>query len=210
MKRWRDRIEAGQELAKALADYKDKPVVVYGLPRGGVVVAAEVARALNAPLDLIIARKIGHPFHPEYAIGAVTETGQPVLNESETSTLDQKWLQKTIAEQRTEAKRRRELYLEGKELTPLHGKTAILVDDGIATGLTFRVAIEELKSKKPAKIVVAVPVAPDDSAAEIEAEVDEFICLLREKYYLGAVGTYYEYFEQTEDDEVIDILSEFE
>src|SRR3990167_9858296 len=103
---WSDRVEAGQELARALMKYKDKDVVVYGLPRGGVVVAAEVARALNAPLDLIIARKIGHPHNPEYAIGAVTETGQPVLNESETSTLDQKWLQKTIAEQRTEAKRR--------------------------------------------------------------------------------------------------------
>lgn len=209
MRRWRDRIEAGQELAKALIEYKDKPVIVYGLPRGGVVVAAEVARALNAPLDLIIARKIGHPFHPEYAIGAVTETGQPVLNAAETVSIDKKWLETTIKQEREEAKRRREVYLLGQPAHSAKHKTAILVDDGIATGLTFKAATEELKSKQPAKIVVAVPVAPDDSAAEIEAEVDELVCLLREKYYLGAVGAYYEYFEQTEDNEVIDILSEF-
>lgn len=208
--RWRDRAEAGQELGKALIQYKDKDVVVYGLPRGGVVVAAEVARALNAPLDLIIARKIGHPFHPEYAIGAVTEHGQTVLNEAEISNLETDWLKQAIAEQRAEAKRRRELYLEDKAPVSVADKTAILVDDGIATGLTFRAAIEELKSRKPARIVLAVPVAPDDSAAEIETEVDEFIALRREKYFAGAVGNYYDYFEQTEDNEVIDILSEFD
>lgn len=209
MSRWRDRVEAGQELAKALITYKNKPVVVYGLPRGGVVVAAEVARALNAPLDLIIARKIGHPFHTEYAIGAVTETGQPVLNEAEIVSIDKKWLEAAIKQEREEAKRRREAYLHDQPPRSAEHKTAILVDDGIATGLTFKAAIEELKSKKPARIIVAVPVAPDDSAAEIEAEVDELVCLLREKFYLGAVGAYYEYFEQTEDEEVIDILSEF-
>ncbi len=196
-------------MAKALASYKDKPVVVYGLPRGGVVVAAEVARALNAQLDLIIARKIGHPYHPEYAIGAVTEKGQPVVNESEMADLNKSWFEKAVAQERGEAKRRRRLYLQDQPPISVKNKTAILIDDGIATGLTLRAAVEELKAKRPAKIVVAVPVAPDDSAAEIEAEVDELVCLQREKYFLGAVGAYYEYFEQTDDNEVIDILSEF-
>src|SRR3989338_7101540 len=104
---WSDRVEAGQELARALMKYKDKDVVVYGLPRGGVVVAAEVARALNAPLDLIIARKIGHPHNPEYAIGAVTEDGEPVVNESEVSGLPKHWFDNALKEQRVEAKRRR-------------------------------------------------------------------------------------------------------
>lgn len=207
--RWRDRVEAGQELAKALRKYKGRDAIVYGLPRGGVVVAAEVARELGLPLDLIIARKIGHPFHPEYAIGAVTEHGKPIVNEAEVAGIDGSWMKKAIAEQQAEAKRRRELYLHGRPNRSARGKITILVDDGIATGLTFRAAIEELKSKKPAKIVVAVPVAPDDSAAEIENEVDELVVLQREKYFMGAVGNYYEYFEQTEDNEVIDILDEF-
>lgn len=208
--RWRDRVEAGQELAEALAGYRGKRAVVYGLPRGGVVVAAEVARGLGLPLDLVIARKIGHPHHAEYAIGAVTEKGRPVLNEDEATSLDPAWLKRAIAEQRAEARRRRQLYLHGRKSHPAKDKIAILVDDGIATGLTLRAAIAGLKTEKPAKIIVAVPVAPDDSAAEIEDEADELVCLLRKKDFLGAVGSYYEYFEQTEDNEVMDILSEFE
>lgn len=183
--------------------------MIYGLPRGGVVVAAEVAHALNAPLDLIIARKIGHPFNPEYAIGAVTEKGTPVFNEAEASQVDSTWLSKAVEEQRAEAKRRRKSYLGNQEPISVKDKTAVLVDDGIATGLTYKAAITELKNRKPAKIVAAVPVAPADSAAEIEAEIDEIVCLLCEEYFLGAVGNYYEYFEQVEDNEVIDILSEF-
>lgn len=208
--RWRDRVEAGQELAQALSKYRDKAAVVYGLPRGGVVVAVEVARQLGLPLDLAIARKIGHPSHEEYAIGAVTETGEPVLNEAETAVIDRAWLKRTIAKQRAEAERRRQLYLRSRPSHNPKGKTAILVDDGVATGMTLRAAIVEIKALQPAKIVVAVPVAPDDTAAEIENEVDEFIALLREKDFMGAVGNYYERFEQTEDEEVIELLDEFE
>lgn len=207
--KWRDRVEAGQALAKKMIEYKDKPIVVYGLPRGGVVVAAEVARALNAPLDLIIARKIGHPFNPEYAIGAVTEDGEPVFNEAEVTQLDWVWLDKAVEEQRAEARRRRLSYLGKQKPATIKNKTAVLVDDGVATGLTYKAAIAELKTRKPAKIIAAMPVAPADSAVEIEAEVDEIICLIHEEYFLGAVGNYYEYFEQVEDNEVIDILSEF-
>lgn len=206
--RWRDRVEAGQDLARSLRKYRGKSAVVYGLPRGGVVVAAEVARELGLPLDVLIARKIGHPFNPEYAIGAVAEKGRPVLNQAEITSLDELWLRKAIAEQRREARRRRKLYLHGRRGHGAKGKTVVVVDDGIATGLTLRAAIAGLKAEKPKKIVVVVPVAPDDSAAEIETEVDEFTCLVRDKFYRGAVGSYYEYFEQTEDSEVVELLDE--
>ena len=204
---WRDRTEAGQELSEALASYKNKKAVVYGLPRGGVVLAAEVARALNAPLDIIAARKIGHPYNPEYAVGAVTETGQLVANEAEVSDLPKNWLESEVKRQTAEALRRRKLY-KNQHLSA-EGKIAIVVDDGIATGLTLKAAIKQLKTEKPAKIVVAVPVAPDDTAAEIEAEVDQLIALRRETGWFGAVGNFYERFEEVTDDDVIDILAEF-
>ncbi|MBI2589246.1 phosphoribosyl transferase [Candidatus Saccharibacteria bacterium] len=207
---WRDRAEAGQELAGALMKYKDRNAVVYGLPRGGVVVAAEVAHALNAPLDLIIARKIGHPAHAEYAIAAVTEDSEPVVNEAEVASIGKDWFERALKEQRVEAKRRRELYLGGRRHISPKGKIAIVVDDGIATGLTLQAAIKSLKPRRPAKIVVAVPVAPDDTVAEIEAEVDEMVCLHKEKDFFGAVGSYYQFFEQVEDSEVIDLLQEFD
>src|SRR3990167_1780746 len=173
--RWRDRLEAGQELAEALAKYKNKKAVVYGLPRGGVVLAAEVARGLNAPLDIIAARKIGHPYNPEYAVGAVTETGQLVANEAEVSDLPKNWLESEVKRQTAEALRRRRLY-KNRHLSA-EGKIAIVVDDGIATGLTLKAAIKQLKAEKPARITVAVPVAPDDTAAEIEADVDSLVVL---------------------------------
>lgn len=207
---WEDRVEAGQELAKKLEKYRGKNAVVYGLPRGGVVVAAEVARYLDVPLDLIIARKIGHPFSPEYAVGAVTETGELVTNEAEISELGEKWLEGATAKEQTEAKRRRKLYMNQSKHISAENSIAIVVDDGIATGLTLKAAIAQLKKEHPAKIVVAVPVTPDDTAAEIETEVDELICLLREKNFFGAVGSYYQRFEQTEDQDVIDILEELE
>lgn len=206
---WRDRGEAGQKLAKVLTAYKDKGAVVYGLPRGGVVVAAEVARFLDAELDLIISRKVGHPSHPEYAIAAVTEDGELVVNEAETVAVSQGWFKKAVQDQRAEAKRRRQLYLGDRKHKYAKGRVAIIVDDGVATGLTLQAAIKDLKTQKPAKVVVAVPVAPEDTATEIEADVDEFVALRREGDFFGAVGSYYQYFEQVEDSEVIDLLSEF-
>lgn len=205
---WEDKVEAGQELAKKLEHYRGKHAVVYGLPRGGVVVAAEVAKALNAPLDVIISRKIGHPFNPEYAIGAVTETAEVVTSEVEVQELGEKWLEGAIAKEMTEAKRRRKLYTNQREQISAKNRIAIVIDDGIATGLTLEAAIKQLKKEKPAKIVVAVPVVPDDIAAELETEVDELIYLQREKEFFGSVGSYYQRFEQTEDQDVIDILEE--
>lgn len=207
---WEDRVEAGQKLAKKLEKYHGKNAVVYGLPRGGVVVAAEVARHLSLPLDIIIARKIGHPFSPEYAVAAVTETGELATNEGEVLELGEKWLEGAAAKEKAEAKRRRKLYMGQRKHLRVKNRVAIVVDDGIATGLTLEAAIAQLKKEDPAKIVVAVPVAPDDTATEIELEVDALVCLRRERGFFGAVGSYYQRFEQTEDQDVIDILEELE
>lgn len=208
MRRWRDRGEAGQELAKELAKYEDETTVVYGLPRGGVVLAAEVAKALGAPLSVIIARKIGHRFNPEYAVGAVTEKGKPIINDAEISPQDKSWLEREVAQQRREAARRRQLYLEGHDPISAKGKIAIIVDDGVATGYTLKAAIDKVKAHKPSKIVVAIPVIPEDTAEEIAHDIGELVSLKREEDFMGAVGNYYDYFEQVEDSEVIDLLAE--
>jgi predicted phosphoribosyltransferase len=205
---WEDRVEAGQELAKKLIRYRSKNVVVYGLPRGGVAVAAEVAKYLSLPIDVIIARKIGHPFNSEYAVAAVTETGELVTNEFEVSELGKKWLEGAAAKEKNEAKRRRKLYTGQRKHISAKNRVAVVIDDGIATGLTLKAAIKQLKKEHPTKIVVAVPVTPDDTAAEIETEVDEMICLHREHGFFGSVGSYYQRFQQTEDQDVIDILEE--
>lgn len=205
---FKNRQEAGKLLAQALIKYKGDDVVVYALPRGGVVTAAEIAKALNAPLDLILAHKIGHPYHPEYAIAAVSENGYIVGTERELQSLDKKWFETEKKHQMMELKRKREKYLKGKKEIPLENKIAILVDDGIATGLTMQAGILELKHRHPKKIVVAVPVAPKSTAELLKSQADEFIGLeVPEDFnFLGAVGAYYEDFSQTEDEEVIKIL----
>lgn len=210
--RFKQRSEAGRLLAQALKNYKDKNVVVYALPRGGVITAVEIARFLHAPLDLIIIRKVGHPQQPEYAIAAVAEDGHLLGSERELATVNQRWLKQEIAKQRKEARRRREAYLSNKPEIPATGKIAILVDDGVATGLTMRVAILELKHRHPEKIIVAVPVAPLSTANLLKAEAGEIVALEipADKNYLGAVGAYYEDFSQVEDAEVITALKCYE
>lgn len=202
---FKDRAEAGQKLAEKLEKYRDKEAVIYALPRGGVVLGYEIAKRLNAPLDLIITRKIGHPNNPEYAICAIAEDGHKLCNEEERSHIDSRWFDEKAKDEQEEAKRRRELYLQGKSES-VKGKIAIIVDDGVATGLTLRLAIKELKHKQPKRIVVAVPVAPKEIASELEKEVDEFVALDIPKFYLGAVGAYYENFSQVKDEEVIQLL----
>ena len=206
--RFRDRTEAGRLLAELLRHYEGKEVVVYALPRGGVVLGFEIAKRLQAPLDLVITRKIGHPFNPEYAICAVAEDCHLVCNEAERAGVDPEWFRKEVEKEKEEAKRRREAYLGKRETPAARGKTAIIVDDGIATGLTLKLAIQELKHKEPVKIVVAVPVAPRDVAEEIRKEVDEFVALDIPTAYLGAVGAYYDYFPQVSDEEVVEMLEE--
>lgn len=210
--RFTDRYEAGVLLAKALNKYSDKNVVVYGLPRGGVKVALEVARFLQAPLDLIIARKIGHPVFPEYAIAATSENGPVIKAEYDLTTINKKWFTDEVGRQRQEAKRRRENYLASKPEIPVKGKIAILVDDGIATGLTIRAAVLALKHRQPEKIIIAVPVAPRSFCHLIENEVDEIIVLEcpEDRNYLGSVGAYYNDFLPVEDQEVIACLNAYE
>jgi putative phosphoribosyl transferase len=204
-----DRTEAGKKLAQALKGYQGQDVVVYALPRGGVVLGIEVAKALNAPLDLVLPRKIGHPFHPEYAICAVTESGQLVCNETEKSSIDQAWLKLEVIKEQAEAKRRRNVYLKNKSLVSVRGKIAIIVDDGVATGLTLRAGIKDVKSKKPSQVVLAVPVCPKDTAQILRQESDKLIVLNIPDFYLGAVGSYYHHFDQVKDEEVISILNSY-
>ncbi len=203
--RFKDRVDAGKQLAEKLEKYRDKEAVIYALPRGGVVLGYEIAKRLKAPLDLVITRKIGHPNNPEYAICAIAEDGHMICNEEERSRIENIWFDEKVKNEQEEAKRRRELYLQGKSENA-KGKIAIIIDDGVATGLTLRLAIKELKHKQPKRIVVAVPVAPREIASELEKEVDEFIALDIPRFYLGAVGAYYGDFIQVTDEEVIGLL----
>jgi putative phosphoribosyl transferase len=205
---FRNRLEAGKRLAVLLRKYRDKDPLVYALPRGGVPVAKEIARELHCPLDLLIIRKIGHPFNPEYAIGAVSEEGHLVVNERELETINKIWFEAELAKQTREAKRRRELYLRDKLPIDPTGKTAIIVDDGIATGSTMLAGIKQLKLQEPEKIVVAVPVAPLNTAQLMEKEVDEFVAVSIPEYFMGAIGYYYEDFAQLSDEEVIALLQD--
>jgi predicted phosphoribosyltransferase len=206
---FRDRRDAGERLAKALERYKGLPVVVYALPRGGVVVAAEVARGLEAPLDLIVVRKIGHPQSPEYAIGAVAEDGYVLWNLAETASMDPRRLDLAASSEWKEAERRRKLFLGGRSPVPVKGKTAIIVDDGLATGLTMEAAIYEIRKRHPSEIVVAVPVAARDSAGKIGVTVDDLVALQIPDGYFGAIGSFYRDFEPVGDDEVIAVMESF-
>lgn len=202
-----DRQDAGKKLAEKIAHYTGTDAVVFALPRGGVVIGAEVAQALALPLDIIAVRKIGHPFTPEYAIGIVDEHGAAILNETETKAVDQGWLARETEAQKMEAKRRSVLYRGGRASGIITGKTAIIVDDGIATGLTMRLAVRAIKQQNAKKIVVAVPVAPPDSIKMLKDEgADEVIVIEPPKDYLGAVGIHYVQFEQVEDDEVVKLM----
>jgi predicted phosphoribosyltransferase len=200
-----DRVDAGKKLGEALIRYKGQPAVVYGVPRGGVVLAVEVARALEAPLDLIVVRKIGHPFQPEYAIGAVAEDGYVVTNPQEAANLDRQWLDAATEEQLQEAQRRRRLFLHGRAPVPVKGRIAIIVDDGLATGLSMTAAVHEIRGRSPHKLVVAVPVAADDTVRKLRPVVDELVALYIPSWF-GAVGEFYQRFDQVSDEEVVALM----
>jgi len=207
---FKNRKEAGIKLAEALEKYQDEDVIVLALPRGGVVLGAEIANKLRAPLDILLTKKIGHPMNSEYAICAITEDGDPICNAAEVKKLDPEWLPMEIKKVRSEIKRRREMFLGGKALYPVEGKTVIIADDGIATGLTMMAAIEEIKKRNPKKLVIAIPVTPYDTSQKLMSMVDELVSLDIDPNYRGAVGAYYEDFRQVEDSEVISILKSFE
>lgn len=210
MNHFKDRHDAGRQLAELLEKYKDKDVIVYALPRGGIVIAEEIAKFLHASLDLIFAHKIGHPYQEEYAIAAISEHGLIVEASDELQFVDKKWFEKEKERQVLEMKRRRALYLKNIPKKSAKDKIAIIVDDGIATGLTMQAGIKELKSNQPKKIIAAVPVSPKSTAQLLTSMVDEFVAIEipPDGQFLGAVGAYYDEFYQVEDQEVIDILSQ--
>jgi predicted phosphoribosyltransferase len=202
-----DRIDAGKKLAHALVAYKQQPVVVYGLPRGGVVVAAEIARFLEAPLDIIVVRKIGHEYRPEYAVGAITEDGFIVTNPNEAASLDPQGVERAAAAELKEAQRRRRVFLGDRNPVSVRDRTAIIVDDGLATGLTMLAAIHEMRKRYPKRIVVAVPIAAIETVERLRPEVDELVAFQVPQGWFGAIGEFYENFEQVSDDEVVALMA---
>lgn len=200
-----DRVDAGNKLAEALFTYKGQPVVVYAIPRGGVVLGVEVARALEAPLDLIVVRKIGHPLQPEYAIGAVAEDGYVVTNSEETARLNKHWLDRATAAELHEAQRRRRLFLQDRTPVDVKNKIAIIVDDGLATGLSMTAAIHEIRRRGPRKVVVAVPVASAEALNKLKPDVDDFVVLYIPEWF-GAVGAFYRFFDQVSNEEVVALM----
>lgn len=208
MQRLADRREARRLLAEKLMSYSGQPdVLVLGLPRGGVVVAYEVAKALDAPLDVFLVRKLGAPGQEELAMGAIASGGVQVMNADVVDALDlsRAQVEAALAREQRELERREKAYRGEAKPPDLAGKTVILVDDGLATGASMRTAIRSLKSHQPARIVLAVPVAPPSTCAALKREVDEAICLMTpEPFY--AIGQWYVDFFQTPDEEVVALL----
>lgn len=205
--RFRDRREAGAELAVALAHLADERPVVVGLPRGGVVVAAEVATALAAALDVVIVRKLGAPFQPEYALGALGEEDVLVVDHATVDALRlHRALERVLRRERRELERRSQRYRADRAPIAVADRTVVLVDDGIATGSTARAAAEVLRARGAARIVLAVPVGPADVDERFAGVVDEVVCLERPDEFL-AVGTAYRDFAPTSDEQVVALLA---
>ncbi|MGD9657279.1 MAG: phosphoribosyltransferase [Methylocystis sp.] len=204
-----DRTDAGRRLAGELQKFKGEDVVVFALPRGGAPVAEPIAASLNAPLDLVLVRKIGVPFQPELAMGAVADGGNPVVVRNDDviamADVSDNEFQQACARELEEIERRRQLYLGRRERPEAKGHVAIVVDDGVATGATTRAALRAVRARGPKKLVLAVPVAPPDTLESLAPEVDEIICLETHRAF-GAIGFFYRDFRQIGDDEVIGIL----
>ena len=207
-----NRSDAGRQLAKALAGYKDQQPVILALPRGGVPVAAQVAAALNAPLDLILVRKIGVPFQRELAMGAVVDGRVPIVVRNEDvirlAGIDEFEFQAVCDNQLAEIERRRQRYLGNRKHVDVSGRTAIVIDDGIATGATTRAALRATRTRKPKRLVLAVPVAATESLSALHSDADDVVCLEDHEPF-GAIGVYYADFSQVPDEEVIEILKQF-
>jgi len=206
-----DRNDAGRQLAAKLDRFRGQHVVVLALPRGGVPVASEVADFLNAPLDLLIVRKIGLPIQPELAMGAVIDGADPVVVRNEDvirlARISAAGFDLACREQLAEIKRRRERYLKGRAPIDVAGRVAIVIDDGIATGATVRAAIRGLRRRNPSSIVLAVPVAPHDTIASLKQEADEVVCL-QQPHFFEAIGLYYLDFRQLSDENVVKLMDE--
>ena len=206
--RFRDRSDAGRRLAEQLAEYADRADVrVLALPRGGVPVGWEVARALGAPLDVFLVRKLGIPGHEELAMGAIASGGVRVLNRQvvDTFSIPERTVAAVAATEQEELERREREYRAGRAAPDVRGRTVILVDDGLATGSTMRAAVAALRAQEPGELVVAVPVGAAETCSELAREVDRVVCAATPEPFL-AVGLWYEDFAQTTDEEVRSLL----
>jgi putative phosphoribosyl transferase len=204
---FRDRVEAGRRLAEMLHPYGDRRPVVLAIPRGGVVVAHEVAQALGAPMDIIVPRKIGAPGNPELAIGAVAEDGTRILDDRLIRHMDvpEGYLVDESRRQIEEIERRMRRYRGDEPSIPLEGRVVIIIDDGVATGATIRAAIHSVRRRRPASIVVATPVGPMETVGKLREDADDVVCLSTpEPFY--AIGHFYRDFSQVSDEEVVRIL----
>jgi len=206
--RFRDRRDAGRQLARALMRYKGaKDTIVLALPRGGVVIGYEVSLLLRLPLDVLVVRKLGTPLNPELAMGALAETGYRHLNTDVITTygVTVEQLEEEVGRQQEEIHRRIEKYRGGRPLPPLKGQTVIVVDDGIATGATFYASLAALRTAKVARVVAAVPVAPPEASRELNRKVDEAVILQTPAWFFS-ISQFYESFPQVEDEEVLACL----
>jgi len=206
--RFRDRASAGQELAQALADLKGRDdLLVLGIPRGGVVVAAQVARALNAPLDVCLTHKLGAPDNPELAIGAVAEGGQVILDQELIDMLgvSLRYVQAESERQRQELARRAQVYRGDRPAASVKDRVVIVTDDGLATGSTMVAALQSLDAQGPTSLIAAIPVAPPEAIRRLAHKADRVECLYSPQPF-WAVGAFYEQFEQVSDEQVIELL----
>jgi predicted phosphoribosyltransferase len=202
-----DRVDAGKKLASALSDFKGEEGLVLAIPRGGVVVAYEIAQALNLPLDVIIPHKIGAPYNPELAIGAMAEDGTIILDQQLVAYLGvpKNYIQEESEHQKREIERRLKMYRQNQANPNLKGKDVIIVDDGIATGSTMKAALASVKNRGAKTVTVAIPVGPPSTIKELKKQADRVICLYAPEYF-AAIGQFYSDFSQTSDEEVIQLL----
>ncbi len=204
-----DRVEAGKLLVAELNAYTGKKAVVLGVPRGGMAVAREIARRLDAELDIVLSRKLRSPRQPELAFGAISEDGHVSFNQDVVQMLDiaPEYIEREKAFQMAEIERRNRIFRQVRPRVPLAGRIVIITDDGVATGATFKVALAAARHENPARLIAALPVGPEDTIINLAAAADEMICL-RSPAVFSAVGQFYRRFDQLEDEDVLTILRE--
>ena len=202
--RFKNRVDAGNQLAQKILNRRPDQTIVVALPRGGVPLGLEISNVHGILFDVVLAKKLVHPLQREFAIGAVSENCEPILNEE--IDVDEKWIEEDTARVRMEIKRRRDQYNQFLTQHSLSGKDVIIVDDGIATGMTMFAAIESVKNQNPNRILVAVPIIPNDTNRILESMVDEVIAIEVPIHFKGAVGAYYQDFSQITDEDVENMI----